>query len=83
MSDPAAKETRAMAQTVDLLDFQLLNFQQLSVMEVSFLLPQSIEWMPNGRSGGGPLRLPKFPPNKTTCVPRAGQIARQDIRARS
>jgi hypothetical protein len=32
MSDPAAKETRAMAQTVHLLDFQPLNSQRLSVM---------------------------------------------------
>jgi hypothetical protein len=40
MSDPAAKENRAMAQTVHPLDFQLFDFQQLSVMEVSFLLPE-------------------------------------------
>jgi hypothetical protein len=43
MSDPAAKETRAMAQTLHPLDFRPSNFQQLSVIEVSFSLPQSIE----------------------------------------
>jgi hypothetical protein len=43
MSDPAAKETRAMAQTVHPLDFHPLNVQQLSVMEATFLSLQSIE----------------------------------------
>jgi hypothetical protein len=38
MSDPAAKESTAMAQTVHPLDFQPLNAQQLSVMEVSFVI---------------------------------------------
>jgi hypothetical protein len=47
MSDPAAKETRTMAQTVHPLDFQPSNFQQLSVTEVSFLSLQSIEFMPD------------------------------------
>ena len=35
-SDPAAKESRAIAQTVLPLDFQLLSFQQLSVIKTSF-----------------------------------------------
>jgi hypothetical protein len=35
MSDPAVKESRAMAQTLHLFDFPPLNFQQSSVMEVS------------------------------------------------
>jgi hypothetical protein len=47
MSDPAAKETRTMAQTVHPLDFPFSNFQQLSVTEVSFLSLQSIEFMPD------------------------------------
>jgi len=40
ISDPAAKETSAMAQILDLLDFPPLNFQQLSVMEFSLSLAQ-------------------------------------------
>jgi hypothetical protein len=35
MSDPAVKESRAMAQTVHLLDFPPMNFQPLRVMEFS------------------------------------------------
>src|ERR1035438_4956709 len=46
MSDPAAKETRAMAQTVHLLDFQPLNSQRLSVMEVPLSLPYNIQCAP-------------------------------------
>jgi hypothetical protein len=42
MSNPAPKETRAMAQTVHPLDFHPLNVQQLSVMEASFLSPQRL-----------------------------------------
>src|SRR5580700_997169 len=47
MSDPALKETRAIAQTVHTLDFPPLNFQQLSVMEFSFSLPQNIPSEPD------------------------------------
>jgi hypothetical protein len=63
MSDPAAKENRAMAQTVHLLDFQPLNFQQLSVIEASFLFPHNIESMldefmlPEGQSFDPPSSL--------------------------
>jgi len=33
MSDPAVKESRAMAQTLHPLDFPLLNFQKLNVID--------------------------------------------------
>jgi hypothetical protein len=33
MSDPAAKESRAMIQTLHLLDFPPLNFQELNVID--------------------------------------------------
>jgi hypothetical protein len=33
MSDPAVKESRAMAQTLHRVDFQPLNFQQLNVID--------------------------------------------------
>src|SRR5271157_3181919 len=67
MSDPAAKETRATAQTVHPLDFQPLSAQQLSVMEVSFSLPQNVQSEPGqlmpraGRSWGrlSPLAAPE------------------------
>jgi hypothetical protein len=36
-----------MAQTVHPLDFQLLDFHQLSAMEVPFLLPQNIRSEPD------------------------------------
>jgi hypothetical protein len=39
MSDPAAKESSAMAQTLHLLDFPTLNLQQLSVTEFFLSLP--------------------------------------------
>src|SRR6202050_413696 len=48
MSDPAAKDTREMAQTVHPLDIQTSNFRWLRVMEVSFLSPQSIDFLPDG-----------------------------------
>jgi hypothetical protein len=38
MSDPAAKESRAMAQTDHRVDLKALPFQLLSVMEVSFFI---------------------------------------------
>jgi hypothetical protein len=37
MSDPAAKESRAMAQTLHPLDFRPLNFQQLNIIDTPFL----------------------------------------------
>lgn len=58
-----AKEYRAMAQTVHLLDFQPMNFQQLSVIEASFLFPHNIESMldefmlPEGQSFDPPSSL--------------------------
>jgi hypothetical protein len=51
MSDPAAKETRAMAQTVHPLEFQLPNFQQLRVMEVSFFILTKVLNRCSGGSG--------------------------------
>jgi len=36
MSDPAVKESRAMAQTLHPLDFQPFNFQQLNVIDIPF-----------------------------------------------
>jgi hypothetical protein len=36
MSDPAAKESRAMAQRLHPLDFPPLSFQQLSVIDIPF-----------------------------------------------
>jgi hypothetical protein len=36
MSDPAVKESRAMAQRRHPLDFPLMNFQQLSVIDIPF-----------------------------------------------
>src|SRR5580658_4851552 len=46
-SDPAAKESRAMAQILHLLDFPPLNFQQLSVMEFSLSSAQNIQPEPD------------------------------------
>jgi hypothetical protein len=37
MSDPAVKESRAMAQRLHPLDFPPLNFQQLSVIDTPYL----------------------------------------------
>jgi hypothetical protein len=45
MSDPAAKETTAITQTIHPLDSLRLNFQKLSFMEASFLSPQNTEFM--------------------------------------
>ena len=37
MSDPTVKESRAMAQTLNRLDFPPLNFQQLNVIDTPSL----------------------------------------------
>src|ERR1700685_2594835 len=47
MSDPATKESKAMAQTLHLSDSPPLIFQQLSVMKVSLPLLQNIRSEPD------------------------------------
>src|SRR5580704_11241320 len=43
ISDPATKESKAMAQTLHLSDFRPLIFQRSSVMEASCSSPQNIQ----------------------------------------
>jgi hypothetical protein len=75
ISDPAAKENRAMAQTVHPLEFQLANFQQLRVIEVSFSILTKVLTRCSGGEGALLFR-PLIHPVVNGFVRTAHQIQR-------
>lgn len=72
-----------MAQTVHLLDFQPMNFQQLSVIEASFLFPHNIESMldefmlPEGNHSTHLRRSPdgSVPGQKSIVPPKRSELS--------